>query len=354
MAKKVTKKDEGAKNIDELLKNINKKFGDEVEILSSEKASVEGIPTGSYNVDYVFGCGGVPRGRIIEISGQESSGKTSLSLFIAGHIQKNGGRAALIDAEFAYDPKYTASLGVDTENLVVFQPLTLESAMETIKDLAESNLFDIIILDSIAALSPRDESTGQFLKDTMALQARKMSTALRIITPAISRSKTTVIFINQIREKVGIVFGNPNTTPGGKAVKFYSSVRLEASKGEKLLGKDGEVIGNVLKMKTIKNKVGFSNRTAQIDLYYGKGVDTYLDALEFATKLGVIDHTGNTYSFSDEKLGVGTTNAKKFLEKNVDVFQKVKFAIDEKLLSLKNDQPESVEVDDEEEEDSDE
>jgi recombination protein RecA len=241
--------------------------------------------------------------------------------------QKNGGRVALLDAEFSYDPRYTASIGVDTSKLLVTQPLHLEAAMETLRELVDTNQFDLIVVDSVAAMAPMAEIEGEFLHDTMGLQARKLGAALRILTGSVSRSKTTVIFINQLREKIGVMFGKKETTPGGKALKFFASVRLEVSKGDKIVDADGKQIGNFINVTGVKNKVGFPWMKTSLELYYGKGLSLEGDAVDYGEKVGVLHKQGNTYMFGEAKLGVGREQAKVALEKDTNLFKNVQEAI---------------------------
>ena len=247
-------------SIEQVMARLQKKYGDDISVVDVDPdvSEVKVIPSGSYGLDSVFGCGGIPKGRMIELFGQESSGKTTLAHFLIAQVQKAGGKAGLIDAEFSYDPRYTSSIGVDTAKLLVTQPLHLEAAMGTLRELVETNQFDIIVLDSIAAMAPKSEIEDEFLKDTMALQARKLGAALRILAGSVSRSKTIVIFINQLRDKVGVFYGAKTVTPGGKALKFFSSVRLEVSKGEKIVDADDKQIGNFLNITGVKTKLNES------------------------------------------------------------------------------------------------
>ena len=320
-------------SIEQVMARLQKKYGDDISVVDVDPdvSEVKVIPSGSYGLDSVFGCGGIPKGRMIELFGQESSGKTTLAHFLIAQVQKAGGKAGLIDAEFSYDPRYTSSIGVDTAKLLVTQPLHLEAAMGTLRELVETNQFDIIVLDSIAAMAPKSEIEDEFLKDTMALQARKLGAALRILAGSVSRSKTIVIFINQLRDKVGVFYGAKTVTPGGKALKFFSSVRLEVSKGEKIVDADDKQIGNFLNITGVKNKVGFPFMKTSVELYYGKGLDLHADALDFGTDIGVIDKVGNSYSLGETKLGQSRGHAKNFLIKNNDVYLAIRKAIETKL-----------------------
>lgn len=312
--------------VEEVMNKLQKKYGEDTFIINSKEKdfSVEFVSTGSFCLDEVLG-GGLPKGRLIELFGQESSGKSSLAQFFMGQVQKSGGRAALIDAEFCYDPRYTASLGVDVTKLLVSQPLHLESAMETLKELVETRAFGIIVVDSVAALVPQAElEDGKFLADTMALQARKLGTALRVLAGVVSRSNTIVIFINQLREKVNVLWGKKEVTPGGKALKFFSSIRLEVKKGEKIVDKDDKQIGNVLDITAVKNKIGWPYLKTSVDLYYGKGPDLNKDYLLYGEKVGIIKKTGNTYSFNEISLGVGLEKAVKKITEDVELLGKIK------------------------------
>lgn len=328
---KKNKKDEEVvevkkESIKDVMARIQKKYGDDIAVVDVDPdvSEVKAIPTGSFGLDSVFGCGGIPKGRMIELFGQESSGKTTLAHFLIAQVQKMGGKAALIDAEFSYDPRYTSSIGVDTSKLLVTQPLHLEAAMGTLRELVETNQFDIIVLDSIAAMAPKSEIEDEFLKDTMALQARKLGAALRILAGSVSRSKTIVIFINQLRDKVGVFYGAKTVTPGGKALKFFSSVRLEVSKGDKIVDKEDKQIGNFLNITGVKNKVGFPFMKTSIELYYGKGIDVHGDAVDYGTEIRVVEKSGNTYSYKGKVLGVGRDKAKKALIEDNALFEEIR------------------------------
>jgi recombination protein RecA len=310
---------EKAKAIEDALAQLHKKYGKDsvIEMDKDINIEVEAIPTGCFALDEAFGCGGLPRGRIIELFGQESSGKSTLATFFMAQIQKTGGKAALIDAEFAFDANYARAIGLDTTKLILSQPGSLEEAMDVLNGLVKSNAVDIIVIDSVASLVPRSELEGEeMLKDTMAVQARLMGKALRILTGSIARSRTVVIFINQIREKVGVFYGKKETTPGGKALKFFSSVRIDVKKGDKIEGKDKELIGHTLMATMVKNKVGYPWRQATFDLYFGSGIDLISDALDYGEKRGIIKKSGNTYSFENLKLGVGKDQAKNYLKEH--------------------------------------
>ena len=280
------------------------------------------ISSGCLSLDVALGVGGVPKGRIIEIYGPESSGKTTLALHIVAEAQKAGGFAAFIDAEHAVDPEYSKNLGVNTEELLISQPDTGEQALEICETLVRSSALDVIVIDSVAALVPRAELEGDMGDAHVGLQARLMSQALRKLTGTVSRSNTTVIFINQIREKIGVMFGNPETTPGGRALKFYSSIRMEIRRITSL--KDaGEMVGSRVRVKVVKNKVAPPFKQTEFDIMYGKGISYEGDILDLAVTGNIVEKTGAWYSFEDMKIGQGRENAKTFLKDNNDVLIKV-------------------------------
>jgi recombination protein RecA len=316
------------KSIEEALAALHKKYGKEsvIEMDKDMDIEVESVSTGCFALDEAFGCGGLPRGRVIECFGQESSGKSTLATFLMAQIQKAGGKVALIDAEFAFDANYARAIGLDTSKLILSQPGCLEEAMDVLSGLVKTNSIDIVVVDSVASLVPRSEleGEGEMLKDTMAVQARLMGKALRILTGSIARSRTVVIFINQVREKVGVFYGQKETTPGGKALKFFSSVRMEVKKGERLEGKDKELIGHVLKVTMVKNKVGFPWRNATFELYFGSGIDLEADVLDYGEKVGVIKKTGNSYSFKEGVLGVSREKAKNALKGRPEILEEIR------------------------------
>ena len=276
------------------------------------------VSTGCLSLDVALGVGGVPRGRIIEIYGPESSGKTTLALHIVAEAQKAGGYAAYIDAEHAVDPEYSKNLGVDTEELLISQPDTGEQALEICETLVRSGAVDVIVIDSVAALVPRAELEGDMGDTHVGLQARLMSQALRKLTGTVSRSNTTVIFINQIREKIGVMFGNPETTPGGRALKFYSSIRMEIRRITSL--KDGgEMVGSRVRVKVVKNKVAPPFKQTEFDIMYGQGISYEGDVLDLAVSGDIIEKTGAWYSFEDTKIGQGRENSKTYLKENSEV-----------------------------------
>ena len=299
------------------------------------------ISTGCLSLDVALGVGGIPRGRVVEIYGPESSGKTTLALHIVAEAQKAGGFAAFIDAEHAVDPDYSKRLGVNTEELLISQPDTGEQALEICETLVRSGALDVIVIDSVAALVPRAELEGDMGDSHMGLQARLMSQALRKLTGTVSRSNTTVIFINQIREKIGVMFGNPETTPGGRALKFYSSVRLEIRRITTI--KDGtEMVGSRVRVKVVKNKVAPPFKKSEFDIMYGQGISYVGDIVDLAVEGNIIEKTGAWYSYDDMKIGQGRENAKSFLTENSDILD----AVTEKVKSFMGLNNEAVETED--------
>ena len=290
--------------------------------------NVEAVPTGALSLDIALGIGGVPRGRIIEIFGPESSGKTTLALHIIAEAQKLGGEAAFIDAEHALDTVYSKNLGVDVENLIVSQPDTGEQALEIAEALIRSGALDIIVVDSVAALVPKAEIDGDMGDSHIGLQARLMSQALRKLAGAVNKSKTVIVFINQLREKVGVMFGNPETTPGGRALKYYASVRLDIRKIENIK-QDGEVIGNRARVKVVKNKVAPPFREAEFDIIYGKGISKSGNILDMAVNLDIIEKSGSWFNYKGERLGQGRENVKVYLEEHPEVMQEVETKVKE-------------------------
>src|SRR6187401_825704 len=283
---------------------------------------IEAIPTGAISIDYALGVGGVPRGRVVEIFGPESSGKTTLALQIIAEAQKLGGISAFVDAEHALDAKYAQKLGVDLENLLVSQPDNGEQALEIVEVLVRSNSVDVIVVDSVAALVPKAEIEGEMGEAQMGLQARLMSQALRKLTGAVSKSNTCLIFINQLREKIGVMFGNPETTTGGRALKFYSSVRADIRRIGAI--KDGDaVIGNRTKVKLVKNKCASPFREAEFDIIYGEGVSKEGDLVDLGVANNMVEKSGSWFSYKGERIGQGRENVKQFLKSNADIRQKI-------------------------------
>jgi len=314
-------------NLKEAIINLNKKHGKDSikEIGEKDKRGIiESVSTGCYSLDKIFGCGGVPRGRILDIFGQFSSGKSTLAMYIVSMIQKNGGKAAWVDAEFAWSTKYAEQIGVDTEKLLLSQPETCEMALDTVEKLVGTGELDIIVVDSTAALVPAVELENDIEKVTVALQARLLSKGLRMITGVASKSKTIIIFISQTREKIGMFVGGTQDSTGGKALKFYSSVRLKVSKIKTLKGKNDMVTGSRLRIEATKNKVGLPFRKAEIDLNFGKGINIHADVMDCAVKEGIIKREGIIYNYNDIKLGVGRDKAIAFIENDEKIFEKIK------------------------------
>jgi len=311
---------EKKKALEAALGQIEKQFGkgSVMKLGEYQAMNVEAISTGALSLDIALGIGGIPRGRIIEIFGPESSGKTTLALHAVAEAQKLGGEAAFIDAEHALDPVYAKHLGVDIDNLIVSQPDTGEQALEIAEALTRSGAIDIIVVDSVAALVPKAEIDGDMGDSHIGLQARLMSQALRKLAGVINKSKTVIIFINQLREKVGIMFGNPETTPGGRALKFYSSVRLDIRKVENI-NQDGEVTGARARVKVIKNKVAPPFREAEFDIIYGKGISKEGNILDLAVNLNLVEKAGAWFSYNGEKIGQGRENAKQYIKENKEI-----------------------------------
>ena len=319
-----TEVSEKRKALEVAMGQIEKQFGkgSVMKLGEFQAMNVEAIPTGALGLDIALGIGGVPRGRIIEIFGPESSGKTTLALHIIAEAQKTGGEAAFIDAEHALDPVYAKHLGVDIDNLIVSQPDTGEQALEIAEALIRSGALDVIVVDSVAALVPKAEIDGDMGDSHIGLQARLMSQALRKLAGAINKSKTVLIFINQLREKVGIMFGNPETTPGGRALKFYSSVRLDIRKIENIK-QDGEVTGNRARVKVVKNKVAPPFREAEFDIVYGKGISKEGNILDMGVNLDIIEKSGSWFSYNGERIGQGRENVKKYLLDNPEMMAEI-------------------------------
>lgn len=324
---------EKKKALEMALHQIEKQFGKGAVMRlggDQDKLALEVIPTGALSLDIAIGLGGVPRGRIIEIFGPESGGKTTVSLHIIAEAQKAGGIAAFIDAEHSLDPGYARRLGVNLEELLVSQPDTGEQALEIAEALVRSGAVDVVVVDSVAALVPRAEIEGEMGDTHVGLQARLMSQALRKLAGAISKSKTTAIFINQLREKVGVMFGNPETTPGGRALKFYASVRLEVRRVEQI--KSGtEVVGNRTRVKVVKNKVAPPFRQAEFDIMYGEGISREGCVLDTATDMDIVVKSGAWYSYGDDRLGQGRENAKQYFREHPEMVQQIEARILESL-----------------------
>ena len=315
---------EKKKALDAALSQIEKQFGKgSVMKLGEYKAmEVEAISTGALSLDMALGIGGLPRGRIIEVYGPESSGKTTLALHVIAEAQKLGGEAAFIDAEHALDPVYAKKLGVNIDELIVSQPDTGEQALEITESLVRSGALDVIVVDSVAALVPKAEIDGDMGDSHMGLQARLMSQALRKLAGAINKTKTVIIFINQLREKIGVMFGNPETTTGGRALKFYASVRLDIRKIENIK-QDGNVIGNRARVKIVKNKVAPPFREAEFDIMYGEGISKIGNIFDMAVNLDIIEKSGSWFSYNGNRIGQGRENVKKYLQDNPDILDEV-------------------------------
>ena len=308
----------------------------------STRMSVEVIPTGSIALDLALGVGGIPRGRVTEMYGAEASGKSTLAQHIIAEAQKTGGKAAYIDVEHALDPAYAVNCGVNIDDLLISQPDTGEEALEITEALVRSGAIDIVVIDSVAALVPRAEIEGEMGDAFVGLQARLMSQALRKLTATISKSHTAVVFINQLREKVGVFFGNPEVTPGGKALKFYSSVRIDLRRGDPI--KQGsEIVGNRVKAKIVKNKVATPFKTAQYDIMYGKGISKEGDLVDLGVEMGILQKSGAFLSYSDIKLGQGRENAKEYLRQHIDVAQEIEKKIRAMGPEVKHSAPDDFE-----------
>lgn len=310
--------------LDKVLATIEKQYGEGsiMKLGQDAKLNIDSIPTGALALDIALGIGGIPKGRIIEIYGPESSGKTTIALHIVAESQKLGGNAAFIDAEHALDPGYAKKLGVDVENLIISQPDTGEQALEITEALVRSNAVDIVVIDSVAALVPKTEIDGEMGQATIGLQARLMSQALRKLTGAINKSKAAVIFINQLREKVGVIYGNPETTTGGRALKFYSTIRLDVRRIE-IIKKGDSPIGSRVRVKVVKNKVAPPFKEAEVDIMYGTGISKTGNILDVAADMGIVKKAGSWYSFNDEKLGQGREKSKDFLDSNPNLLKEI-------------------------------
>jgi len=326
--KKESKKEEKekqAKDVDNVVNEIKERFGEGAIMTMREihAVNVDVIPTGSIAMDLALGVGGMPRGRIIEIYGAESSGKTTLSLHVIAEAQKKGGTCAFVDAEHAMDPDYARRIGVDVDNLLISQPDSGEQGLQIVETLVKSEKIDVIVVDSVAALTPRVEIEGEIGDQHMGLQARLMSQACRKLSSIMSKTNTMVIFLNQTRMKIGMVFGNPETTPGGMALKFYASVRINLTRTAQIKAGD-EIIGNRVKAKIVKNKVAAPFKTAEFDIYYNEGISKSGDALRVALDRGLIKQNGSYFTYNGEKMGQGTEGAKNYLKEHPEVMKAIK------------------------------
>ncbi len=321
--------DNKQKALDVALSQIEKQFGKGAVMKLGDKSNtmnIETIPTGSLSLDIALGLGGIPRGRIIEIYGPESSGKTTVTLHMVAEVQKRGGVAAFIDAEHALDPVYAKNIGVNIDDLYISQPDSGEQALEITETMVRSGAVDIVVVDSVAALVPKAEIDGEMGDSHVGLQARLMSQALRKLTAVISKSNCIVVFINQLREKVGVMFGNPETTTGGRALKFYSSVRMDVRRIDKIT-QGGEVIGNRTRVKVVKNKIAPPFKEAEFDIMFGKGISTIGDILDLAVNLNIINKAGAWFSYNGDKIGQGRENAKGYLAEHKEICDEVEHAV---------------------------
>ncbi len=320
----MAKKAENDKTLEQVLADIEKQFGKGsiMKLGEDTHSNIDVVSSGSLTLDIALGVGGYPKGRIIEIYGPESSGKTTFALHAIAEVQKTGGKAAFIDAEHALDPVYAKNLGVNINDLLLSQPDTGEQALEICDALVKSEAINIVVIDSVAALVPQAEIEGEMGDSHVGLQARLMSQALRKLSGTISKTNTIAIFINQLREKVGVLFGNPETTTGGRALKFYSSVRLDVRRGEQIKNGDS-VIGNRTNVKVVKNKVAPPFKTAQVEIMYGQGVSREAEILDLAAEIGIVDKSGAWYAYNGEKIGQGKENAKAFLKANPDIMEEI-------------------------------
>jgi recombination protein RecA len=337
-------REEKLKALDAALAQIERQFGKGSVMKLGDpgtQMNVETIPTGSLSLDIALGLGGIPKGRIVEIYGPESSGKTTVTLHMIAEVQKRGGIAGFIDAEHALDPIYAKNIGVDIDNLYISQPDNGEQALEITETMVRSGAIDIVVVDSVAALVPKAEIDGEMGDSHVGLQARLMSQALRKLTAVISKSNCTVIFINQLREKVGIMFGNPETTTGGRALKFYSSVRLDVRRIESLK-QAGEVIGNRTRVKVVKNKIAPPFKEAEFDIMFGKGISREGDLLDLAAEANIIVKSGAWYAYKGQKIGQGRENAKQYLLDNPEVYTEVEKLVRDHYFAADTDKPEDV------------
>lgn len=318
------------KALDLALAQIKKDFGDGaiMKLGDDQHRKVEYVPSGSISLDIALGVGGYPKGRIVEIYGPESGGKTTMALQAIAEVQKIGGNAAFIDAEHALDPIYAKAIGVNIDELILSQPDTGEQALEIVEALVRSSAIDIIVIDSVAALVPQAEIAGEMGDSHVGLQARLMSQALRKLSGVINKSNTTAVFINQLREKVGVMFGNPEVTPGGRALKFYSSVRLDIRRSEQLK-LDGEFVGNRTKIKVVKNKMAPPFKIAEFDIMFGKGVSREGELLDLGSDIGIVKKSGSWYSYNENRMGQGRENSKQYLVENREVYEEIEMKVKE-------------------------
>lgn len=333
MVKKTTTEKESGESVSETIKGIKKRFGDDAIMKLDQQplVGIDAISTGSFGLNIALGIGGLPRGRIIEVFGPESSGKTTLSLHVIAEAQKKGGLCAFIDVEYALDPEYAKKIGVKTSEIFISQPSNGEQALEILESLVRSEKFAVVVVDSVAALTPQKEIEGEMGAAQMGGHARLMSQAMRKLTAVISNSNTAVIFINQIRTSIGVAYGNPEYTPGGKALKFYSSVRLDIRRIAQIKKPDGEVVGGRVKVKIVKNKVAPPFKQAEFDLMYNEGISREGEVLAIGEKLKVIKKTGNSYSWNDTKIGVGYNASRLFLKANKNITDEIVDIISKQL-----------------------
>lgn len=332
------------KALEQVLADIEKQFGAGaiMKLGDNEHMNVDVTSSGSITIDVALGVGGYPKGRIIEIYGPESSGKTTVALQAIAEVQKNGGRAAFIDAEHALDPVYARNLGVNINELLLSQPDTGEQALEICDALVKSDAVDIIVIDSVAALVPQAEIDGEMGDSHVGLQARLMSQALRKLSGTMNKTKTTAIFINQLREKVGVMFGNPETTPGGRALKFYSTVRLDVRRGEQIKV-NGDVLGNKTVIKVVKNKVAPPFKTAEVEIMYGEGISKIGEVIDLAASMGIIDKSGAWFSYKGEKIGQGKENVKLVLKNNKALYDEISKKVRNDLFNVEEEKPKKSE-----------
>lgn len=339
---KIENESEKKKALEAAIARLEKDFGKGTIMKLGDPAaqvSVETVPTGCLSLDLALGLGGIPKGRVIEVYGPESSGKTTVTLHMIAEVQKRGGIAGFIDAEHALDPVYAKNIGVDIDELYISQPDSGDQALEIAETMVRSGAMDIVVIDSVAALVPRQEIEGDMGDSHVGLQARLMSQALRKLTPVISKSNCVVVFINQLREKVGVMFGNPETTTGGRALKFYASVRMEVRRGEALkLG--GELVGNRTRVKVVKNKIAPPFKEAEFDIVYGRGISREGDILDLAAKADIVNKSGAWYAYEGEKIGQGRENAKAFLESNPELMEKIEGQVRRHYLGAETEQEE--------------